>query len=376
MAKVYLSVLFSFFLLSQAHALENGSRSFTITPKTPKLTLIFSKDLPLDNIFLQAPDEPQQALQELNNGFLATQTHEVIQIKAPKPGTWLLKGDKERIKKISILNRIGIKTAFNSGPYFNHELLSLQLTLTAENQPISAEAAYEQIRAKLILYGKYKKYYFELPYAGKGVFINSFILTLPPDHYEGVFKISGTYLEKAQNISLDVLENPFAQHVNSVLDQLMLELTRPELIKPESIKVEVLVDDVPKKLLIKPHELSWIIDFVPLCLSKNFNQDNALILVKAQMHQARAVIFKLFIEKTVCSPYYQPPPPPPVATPVTVKKPSMLSLINYWIILACALFLALGSMILLLFLRRRKNKNQLKDEMEVTCEPIRPRKKK
>lgn len=377
MLKMHLNVfLFLFFLLNQAYALEAGSRSFTIAPKTPKLTLIFSKNLPLDSIYLQSPNQPPQALQELNNGFLSTQTHEVIQIKAPTPGIWLLKGNKERINKILILNRLGIKTTFNSGPYFNHELLKLQLTLTAENQPITAEAAYEEVRGKLILYGKYKKFYFELPYEGKGVFNNSFILTLRPDHYEGVFRIKGTYLDKAQNVSLDVMENPFSQHVNSVLDQLMLELMHPELIKPESVRVQVLTDDTLKKLSIKQHELSWVIDFAPLCLSKDFDQDNAFLLVQAQTQNNRKVSFKLFIEQTVCSPYYQPPPTPTQKVPVKPKVHVTTTPINYWIFLACGLLITLSILVVLLFMRRRKKSNQPQDEMEVTYEAIPPRKKK
>lgn len=295
-----------------------------IQPGTRELLLLFKKNAPIDDVYLTTPGGVKRALHEEDNGIFATAHYEIIKITYPFVGTWILSGPEEQKKQVLVLTDVKIGTNFSPGTYFNKELLALEAYLEQSFMPVSSDMPVENMQVTFALNNKNHHFSYVIPYSKDGVFDNNLILNVPEGTYTAQWKMDSHQLAKERDFTVHIKEYPFKQFHNKEHDAFLLELTKPELIKPDSLHIQVFYKDEVQDLDITRSGLSWIINFFPLCQHASFSEDNLLLQITAQTTDNRRVLFKSLIDKSLCSanaiPWVKPKEQVPYTQTVEVKK--------------------------------------------------------
>lgn len=344
-----------------------SSRPVKITSQTSTLTLIFKKNVAIDNVYLITPEGIKQSIAEKNNGILATSNYEVVQIKDPIPGEWVLTGPQEQLNEILTLTDLTLDTNLNNGVYFNGELFSLRGHFKEAEQFLDSDMAVENIKMKLELKNNQQTFSYIIPYAQKGVFENTFILNLPKGNYTARVDAEGTYLSRTRHYAIEIQDPPFIQAINIEQDALMLELHKPDLIKPWTVKINVFYKDTLVNIPFHPVKHGWIASLYSLCKKRAFSEENVLLEIHAQATNGRNLLFKLLLNGKVCSPNYQPKPATQPVKPKTNQAPSAINSLlknqKLFIYLILLLILIIAGILFIVLRHRRKRKSaQINDE--------------
>ncbi|MDR3503849.1 MAG: hypothetical protein P4L79_14825 [Legionella sp.] len=284
-----------------------SKRSIIIPHTVHQLTLIFKKTANIKDLYLTAPDGSNYSLAKEDNGILATANYEVVQMKAPTAGEWILSGPAEQLQQVLILTDANLGTNFTSGTYFIGELLTLNGYLEQDEQPIKSDMAAKDLKMNFQFINEQHNFSYVIPYNQNGVFTNAFILNIPEGTYKAIFKTEGTYINKKNEYQAFIKPSPFAQMINAKHDSLMIQLEHPDVIMPESVNIKIIYKDKPTKTSFKNTKEGWVADLYYLCERRGFSEENVIVEISAQMVGGRPVLFKLLLNGKACSPDYKPP---------------------------------------------------------------------
>lgn len=354
---------------------KDASRSIKIDPSIHEFTLIFKKNESIADLYLTAPDGKKRSLTKENNGILATQNYEIVKMKEPLPGDWILSGPEQQMERVLILTDVSLGTNIASGIYFNGELLRLTGYLKQGTKPITADMAVEDLKMSLRLKNQNTKFAYVIPYTKNGIFANEFILGVPVATYKASWSAQSPYLSREQQLMMAVQETPFAQHINAEHEALMLKLLKPDLIQANSVDINILYNNEPQKVNVEKQELAWVLNLASLCQSASFSEDNVLIVINAQTTNGRDLLFKLPLNGKLCSADAKPLPvvqqsttPTNQATPPSAKKvvnTATKSSANHSLFLIFILLLSIAAVfifVMLLGIRYRNKINKLREE--------------
>ena len=292
-----------------------SKRSIIIPRKVHHFTLIFKKTANIKDLYLTAPDGSKYSLAKEDNGILATVNYEVVQMKTPTAGEWILSGPEEQLQQVFILTNPNLGTNFTNGTYFIGELLPLNGYLEQDGQPIKSDMAAQDLKMNFQFTNDEHNFPYVIPYDKNGVFSNAFILNIPEGTYKAILKTEGTYINQKNEYQAFIKPSPFEQMLNAKHDSLMIQLQHPDVINPESVKLKIIYKDKPTRTSFKMTKEGWVADLYYLCERRGFSEDNVIVQISAQMVGGRNVLFKFLLNGKVCSPDYKPP-----AATVDAKK--------------------------------------------------------
>lgn len=284
-----------------------SKRSIIIPHKVRQFTLIFKKTANIKDLYLTAPDGSKYSLAKENNGILATANYEVVQMKTPTAGEWILSGPEEQLQQVFVLNDANLGTNFTNGTYFIGELLTLDGYLEQNEQPINSDMAAKDLKMNFQFINEEHNFSYVIPYGQNGVFTNAFILNIPEGTYKAIFKTEGTYINKKNEYQAFIKPSPFTQMINIKHDALMIQLQHPDVIKPESVNIKIIYKDKPTRTSFKKTKEGWVADLYYLCERRGFSEENVIVEISAQMVGGRPVLFKLLLNGKACFPGYKPP---------------------------------------------------------------------
>lgn len=356
---------------------KDSSRTIKIDPSIHEFTLIFKKNSVITNLYLSTPNGKKSALEKENNGILATPHYEIIKIKYPLPGDWILSGPEQEMERVLILTDVGLGTNFATGVYFNSELLSLTGYLVQGLQQITSDMAVDNMKMKFELKNAHNKFSYFIPYDKNGAFHNEFILNVPKATYKAIWSVESSYLSRESQFMAIIQDSPFEQSINKAHDALMIRLLNPELIKTDSTKIKILYKNTMRTVPMFQDRASWVFDLYSLCQEPSFSEDDVLIEISALTTGKRSLLFRQLLIGKLCSANAKPlviaqtqPPkttskteevPPPKKEPL---KNNINKNFNYLFLIFVLLLITIAfAFVVLLGLRYRKKLNKIREEL-------------
>ncbi len=298
---------------SRIYLNKNSSHIINIPPETRYLTLVFKKHTNIKDTYLTDPSGKQYSLFKEDTGILATKNAEVIQIKYPIPGDWVLSGPTEQVEEILDFTHIKVGTNFISGDYFAGELIHFSVYLEQGIDPILSDLVTDGMEVNFTLEGKNHKFNYAIPYDKNGLFKNQLILNVPPGEYKAVWQAQSPYISKKYELKVNIKPLPFQLRSAPKNDALMIKMPHPDAVKKKSIKIQIFHNDKLQYLYIKNYGNTWGVSFIPLCGSPFFSEDKVMILITAQANNGRNLIFKRLLDSPLCSPNF-------IALPLTDEE--------------------------------------------------------
>lgn len=279
---------------------KDSSRSIKIDPSIHEFTLVFQKNSAVKDLYLTNPEGKKRSITKEDHGILATKHYEVIKIKEPLPGEWILSGPKRQMERVIILTDIKLNTNFTTGVYFDKELLTLNGSIAARGKTITSNMITEHMKMNLELKNKNHKFSYVIPYGARGLFGNNLIMNIPADTYKATWSANNNYLSRERQFMIVVQNLPFDLAINKEHDSLMIHLLKPDLIKENSVAIKIIYKDVPKEFPLKQDKLIWVYNLKSLCHSSDFSEADVLIQLSAATTSGRNVLFKLFLNGQLC----------------------------------------------------------------------------
>ena len=279
---------------------KDSSRSIKIYPSIHEFTLVFQKKSMVKDLYLTNPEGKKQSIAKEDNGILAIAHYEVIKIKEPLPGEWILSGPKQQMERVIILTDVKLNTNFTTGVYFDKELLTLNGSIAAGGKTITSAMITEHMKMNLKLKNKSNKFSYVIPYAARGLFGNNLIMDIPADTYKATWSANSNYLSRERQFMIVVHDLPFDLAINKEHDSLMIHLLKPDLIKENSVAIKIIYKDAPKEFPLKQDKLIWVYNLESLCHSSDFSEADVLIQLSADTTSGRNVLFKLFLNGQLC----------------------------------------------------------------------------
>jgi hypothetical protein len=277
---------------------QNTTRMISIDKNIQHVTLIFKKNNTISEVYLTSPSGKKRSINEMSQANNNSVNYTFIDIDKPQIGKWLLSGPEQEVERAVVLTDVKLISSFASGVYFMQEHIAINNYLEEKGDLIIQPLVVDNLSMKLKMLNGSDQYAYTIPYAGKGQFSRMLYFKTPAGKYSLVVSAKNEYLSRELQFIVDLQPMPFKQTVD--FNVINLELLHPDLIKSESVHINVLEDKAPVDIPITKKDLIWKLDFTDLC-----NQSSAkkiTLNIDAKKNNDKDIQFKWSVLVSVICP--------------------------------------------------------------------------
>jgi hypothetical protein len=275
------------------------TRTILVDSSLDALTLVLNKSDHVSDLFLTDPSGNKKSIKELVSNKTSNAGYLLIELNKPKPGAWILSGPKQALEQAIILSSINLLSNFISGPYFQGELVPLGVHLSHAKQLEALDQFLEHTNISATMFGEDTHYTYTLSNKGNGVFKKTLYLNYPIGFYKLTVTATTPLFLREVEFVLDILDSPVRTTARD--NTFTATLLRTDLIKEESVVVELKIKSSTTPVLLSKEDKTWSIDLNDFCASRPSALHQSIIFFKALTVNGRILRLQLPVPNDICS---------------------------------------------------------------------------